>query len=271
MGAGRHVQDGRETDQFLAGRTHLRDLNALVAQLFHEHLVHLIGRLAPQVTGVSQLDLTSIDPQVHRLGRDSSDHDAVEPGELELCRPEAARLAVAYPTGQRGLGNHGRAALTGDGCPGDAGQHERERVLRAIGVCAGRCVLEEVVETQGTATHVGAVQVFRRLFDAERSRCEVDVQDLPCVTVKHSHLLSNDSSCRNTSRHQSTAYPVTAPATARVAALTAFAPPGNTLTSAQPTVYRWIVGTFQNAFPSVPKRSKDRSEHPNRSRERPAM
>ena len=188
VGTVRHRDDRRKPDLLLSGRPHLENLDTRVVEFLFENPIDLVGRLAPQVRGVAQFGFALLDPEVDRLWGDAANDDAVEAGELEFRGPEAAGLAIADRAGERRLGDDGAATLPCDGCAGRPGEHEREGVLRPVRVGAGRGVLQEVVEAEGTATEVGPVALFGWLLDVEGPGREVDMKDLP-GEAKHDAVL----------------------------------------------------------------------------------
>ena len=90
-----HVDDACQPREALARGADLRHLDLRVAQLFLDGGLRVPGDLPPEMPGVAQLRFSVVYPQVDRLGAAAGEDDAVETGELELGRPETARLAVA--------------------------------------------------------------------------------------------------------------------------------------------------------------------------------
>src|SRR4030066_196208 len=73
------------------------NLPLVVTELGLEQIIHLRGRLAPQVLRRPQFRLAVMEPQVDGPGGAPAHDDAVETGEAHLGRKEAAGLRGAHP------------------------------------------------------------------------------------------------------------------------------------------------------------------------------
>jgi hypothetical protein len=79
-------------DHALAARPDHDGIGPRLSQLLAQKLLGLFGGLAPEMRGVPDLGLAILDPDIHGLfGSTLNDH-GIEPGPLEISRPEATHL-----------------------------------------------------------------------------------------------------------------------------------------------------------------------------------
>ncbi len=89
-GAGPALLDGGEEDPVLAGQADGGHLGLRLLQLLADQLRGLAGALAAQVSGVADLHLVVVDPQIDQLGGLAAEDHLVVAGVLQLRRPESA-------------------------------------------------------------------------------------------------------------------------------------------------------------------------------------
>jgi len=74
-------------------------MQAALPQLLTQRVLDIAREAPDQMARISQLHLAIVNPQGDRRGRPSVDHDAVEPGKLELGGPETSGSGfVSKPT-----------------------------------------------------------------------------------------------------------------------------------------------------------------------------
>jgi hypothetical protein len=153
-----------------AGPQHAH-LDLVFAQFFPDARLRLPGTQPPQTRRVAQFSLPIVEPEIDRLCCLAQNDDAVETGVFHLRREEAARLRVADRARQGRPGVGGHAALPREGRAGEHAQHQRQHVVGAKRIGAGRHVLEDVVHAKVCAAHVGAIPRFVVLIDMNAGRC----------------------------------------------------------------------------------------------------
>ncbi len=85
----------------LTARPNPQVLDLVIAQLAADRFFRVGGQHAPQMTGIANLALAVLDPQVHRLLGLARDHHRIEACELELRPTKTARVCFTETTGNR--------------------------------------------------------------------------------------------------------------------------------------------------------------------------
>ena len=180
------IGDAGVAHEILAGGADLGHLDVPVAQLLEDRLLHVAGDASPEVGGVPEFHRAVIDPQIDGRGRDAVEDDGVPARTLQLGAPEATRLGLAEPAGERRLGAHAVAAGSRDGGAGDDARRDDQDIVGAQRIGALGDVLEEIVRDEAAPAHVAAKEGVAGLLDPGAPVAEVHVQDLvPVAELSH--------------------------------------------------------------------------------------
>ena len=180
------VHHGGELDEILAGRPDGKDLR--LSFRFPQEFLRFEYPPAPQAGRRLQHGLPFLHQQVAGLGGGAGDHDAVEPGLLQLGPPISAAMTARGDSGQRGLRGdvEERRQHTG---PGVRSRRQNHRIFRGQRVDPrGRQLHQQPDPDASPPDEILQYADVRRLRP-RHPRGEIHPQHLPGVaTVVHKPL-----------------------------------------------------------------------------------
>jgi hypothetical protein len=171
------------TRELLARRADAADADVLVVQFVLDDQLGVGAGEAPQFSGVAELDLAVLDPQIGGLFGLALDDDDVVTGALHLYGEVPAGSRHPHGACQRGLGVDGHAACARNSGAGEGARRVDELVLGAQRVAIGRDLVVEILDGQARAADEVLRHVDGEGLLLEGLIREVDPQNLAGIAA----------------------------------------------------------------------------------------
>ncbi len=187
-GAGPVLLDGGGEDPVLPGQADGRHLGVGLVELPLDQLLGLQGALAPEMSGIPDLHLAVVDPDVNQVGRLVAENHLVVTGVFQLRGPEPAHHGIGQKIvlGRDGADN-GAVAAVGRGAAKKPGR-EDEQILRVKGLGFGRNPVPEFLDVGPQSSQKQLQIIGVGLYYLDISVGQVYLQIVAGLRIPHSRL-----------------------------------------------------------------------------------